>query len=217
MKKRHIFLYLLVIVFGVAITFAYVNYDYVESFYFSYKYSKQELEQMMTDNDAVLKQDLETYLGHPIREITDEEIKQIEDGVLTKEEVIEKIVREELDKTGETSENVKNVNYYITELYNLKNEYIGILDAMVISAVNDYKALDKSQQTRSKQLEIGANYAKKATQLEAECDAKVAAIVSNIENLLRAEGKSTDIVNTINEAYKTEKTLKRAYYLNMFK
>lgn len=217
MRKRHVILYLLIVVLCMAITFAYVNYDYVESFYFSYKYSKQDLEQMMTDNDDVLKQNLESYLGHSVRSFTDEESKQIEEGATTKEEVIEKIVREELEKTGNTIPDTKNVNYYITELYNLKNEYIGILDAMVISAVKDYKSLDKNQQTRSKQLEIGAYYAKQATQLEAECDVKVGGIVSNIEKLLRAEGKRTDIVNTINEAYKTEKTLKRAYYLNMFK
>jgi hypothetical protein len=172
---------------------------------------------MMTDNDSGLKKNLEDYLGHPIREFTEEESKQIDDGTTTKEEVIEKIVREELEKTGDSVADVKSVNYYITELYNLKNEYIAILDAMVISAVNDYKKLDKAQRTRSKQLEIGAAYAGKATELEAECDKKVATIVSEIEKILRAEGKSMDIVSTINEAYKTEKTLKRAYYLNMFK
>lgn len=216
MKKR-IFLITLIIVLFVLFWLVYMQMDNIKGIFYSFKYSNEEIENMINETDDTLKRDLETFIGHPIREFTDEENKQIEDGTVTKEQVIEKIVLEEIKKTNTSDSSNNDVSYYITELYNLKNEYIGTLDGMVTSAVAEYKALSKEQRTRSKQLEIGAAYAKKAMALEGECDAKVSAIVKNIEKLLKSDGKSTEIITTINNAYVSEKTLKRAYYLNMFK
>lgn len=216
MKKRIVLIIIIIILIALA-SLAYWQFDNIKGVYYSFKFTNEEIEQMIIETDEALKRDLETFIGHPIRDFTEDENRQIGEGTITKEEVIEKIALEELGKSGAGSPEYRNVSYYITELYNLKNEYIGILDSMVVSAVDEYKALDESQRTRSKQLEIGASYAKKATALEEECDQKVAVIVSTIKELLKSDGKNTDIITTINNAYNTEKTLKRAYYLNMFK
>jgi len=216
--KKYITLIVVIVLFAF-VFLMYSQWGNIKGVFYSFKYSNEEIENMITETDANLKRDLEAFIGHPIRDITEEENKQIEEGTITKEQVIEKIVLEELKKNSKESENNgnKDVSYYITSLYNLKNEYIGRLDGMVSSAVAEYKALSKAERTRSKQLEIGASYAKKAMALEGECDAKVSEIVSNIEKILKSTSQSTEIITTINNAYVSEKTYKRAYYLNMFK
>lgn len=229
----------------------------IKGFLYSFKYSGDEIETMLADNDSALKEQVETFLGHSIREFTEEEQSQIKEGSVTEDEMIEKIITEEIEKTltppsddkpvtstTEKPEKVKpesdgkqdpvpstsaenpvppanapsmGAAKYITELYNLKSEYLGKLDGMVESAVKEFRALPKKEKTHSKQLQIGASYVTKAMALESECDKKVAAIVSSLEKQLKAEGKSTAIITVINNAYNSEKTLKRAYYLNMFK
>lgn len=218
MKKRIVLTAVIIVLFAF-VFLVYSQWDNIRGVFYSFKYSNEEIENMITETDDNLKRDLEAFIGHPIREFTEEENKQIEEGTVTKEQVIEKIVLEELKKNSNEIENNNNkdVSYYITSLYNLKNEYIGTLDGMVSSAVAEYKALSKSERTRSKKLEIGAAYAKKAMALESECDGKVAEIVSNIDKILKSTGQSTEIIATINNAYVSEKTFKRAYYLNMFK
>ncbi len=217
MKKR-IFLIAVAIIFVALVCLVFTQINNIKGVFYSFKYSTEEIENMISETDDSLKRDLESFIGHQIRAFTEEENQQIEAGVVTKEQVIEKIILEELQKNADSaSPNNKEVSYYITSLYNLKNEYIGKLDGMVKSAVAEYKALSKEERTRSKQLEIGAAYAKKATALEGECDGRVSEIVNNIEKILKSTGQSTEIITTINNAYLSEKTLKRAYYLNMFK
>lgn len=216
MKKR-IFLIAAAIILVALVCLVFTQIDNIKGVLYSFRYSPEEIENMISENDDGLKRDLESFIGHHIREFTEEENQQIEEGIVTKEQVIEKIVLEELKKNSDSASPNKDVSCYITSLYNLKNEYIGKLDGMVKSAVAEYKALSKEERTRSKQLEIGAAYAKKAMALEGECDGKVSEIVTNIEKILKSTGQSTEIITTINNAYVSEKTLKRAYYLNMFK
>lgn len=218
MKKRILLIVILVILIAL-IFLLYTQQNNIKGIFYSFKYSSEQIENMISETDDNLKKDLEKFIGHSIRDFTYEENLQIEQGAVTKEQIIEKIVLEELQKK-ETSLNSKgdnDVSYHITSLYNLKNEYIGKLDSMVASAVAEYKKLDKSEKTRSKQLEIGAAYAKKAMALESECDAKVGRVISEIESILKKTNQNTEIISTIKNAYASEKTLKRAYYLNMFK
>lgn len=214
--KKKIFLLMILMIVTIFAFLAITQLENIKGVWYALRYDRGQIESMISDADTTLKEDLESVLGHSIREYTEEENELIKGGNATENEIIEKIVREEIKKSNATNTNDK-VSVYITELYNLKGRYISILDGMVKSAVSEYKALDKSQKTRSKQLEIGASYVTKALALESECDGKVAGILSKIEKQLKADGKKTDIVNTINDAYKSEKTLKRAYYLNMFK
>lgn len=293
MKKR-IFLIVILIILTTVGVFAYTQRDNIMGVIYSFQYSSDEIESLIESNDENLKSELEEIIGHPIRDFTEEEKKQIDDGTVSKKEVIEKIIYEELEKSLtndsksadgsnstslskgeyigpsdfqndgntsgktkrsenesrheskikdsssntnsiETKSGVKNnisdsasapndstsstgsSSYYMMELYGLKSEYIGRLDGMVSAAISEYKSLDKKDQTRSKQLEIGSSYVSKASALEKQCDNEVASILKNLEAELIKEGKSTSIISTIKSSYTTEKNLKRAYYLNMFK
>ena len=243
MKKRF-WLIVTVAVIILIIAFSYTQRNNIKGFFYSFKFSGDEIETMISDNDSMLKEQVESFLGHSIRSFTDEETNQIKDGTITEDEVVEKIIAEELEKSiSSATENSGNkvteqgttktdgtdtsssntpaqsmeVSRYITELYNLKNEYIGKLDQMVESAARDFRNLPSKEKTYSKQLQIGASYMNKAMALESECDEKVSSIVKSLEKQLKSEGKSTEIISVINKAYNSEKTLKRAHYLNMFK
>ena len=217
----------------------YSHYDNIKGLIYSFKYSTEEIENMMSENNDVFVREVEELIGYQIRPFTQQENEQIDSGAKTKEEIIEHIIMEEIEKKADISSNgnigannpedskaekevnttatAKDSSYYLASLYSTKERYLGYLDNMVDSAVSEYKALESSKRTRSKKLEIGASYVKKALALEKECDAEVASILSSLEKQLKAEGKSTSIISTLNNAYKSEKNLKRAYYLNMFK
>lgn len=236
MKRKIFFAVIIVVILAVALL-AWGQMNNIQGFIYSMKYSSEEIEDLISKNDDSLKSHIEGFIGHSIRAFTEEENKQIESGTVSKEEVIEKIVLEELEKTvssqskdnisskGDNAQNpadnsTNNANYvslYITELYSMKSEYLGRLDGMVSQAISEYKSLDKSQRTQSKKLEIGTSYLKRALTLEKECDGKVSSILSSLEKQLKADKKSTEIITTLKNAYNSEKTLKRAYYLNMFK
>lgn len=212
--KKKIILISLASLLIIACVFAYFQRNNIKGVLYSFKYSDDELEKMIDEADGELKSSLEEIIGHSVREFTDEEVALIEKGDATEQDIIEKIVKEEVKKCDAKD---NSTEYYIAELYALKSRYIGLLDGMVSSAVSEYKALDSSKRTRSKQLEIGASYASKAMALEEECDAKVNSIAANLRKELAASGKDTAVVERILSAYAAEKNYKRAYYLNMFK
>lgn len=236
--KKKIFLIVLIIVILLTGLLIYTQMNNIQGIIYSLKYSSEEIENLISENDDSLVSHVEGFIGHSVRPFTEEETKQIESGEVSKEQILEKIVVEELEKTisskannnsQNTGDRVKNptddtpnndVNYvslYITDLYSIKSEFIGRLDGMVSQAINEYKSLDKKQRTQSKKLEIGVSYAKQALSLEKECDTKVNSLLSSLEKQLKADSKSTDIIATLKSAYNSEKALKRAYYLNMFK
>lgn len=213
--KKKIFLITVAVLLTLACTFAYLQRNNIRGLIYSFKCSDGELEKMLAEADGEIKSSLEEIIGRSVREFTDEEIALIESGNATEQDIVEKIVKEELKKSE--SADKSSAEYCVAELYALKSRYIGLLDAMVDSAVNEYKALDESKRTRSKQLEIGASYAGKAMALEEECDAKVNSIAERLRKELDANGKDTAVVDRILSAYTNEKNIKRAYYLNMFK
>ena len=215
MKKR-IFPVLIVVILSALVMFVTTQISNIKGILYAINYDAEQIEEMIIKADVQLQEDISKVIGHTIREFTEEENKQIKEGIVTQEEVVEKIVREQA-KESEKSNKPDVVSIYITELYNLKSSYIGKLDAMVASAVAEYKSLPKEKRTRSKQIEIGASYVTKAMSLEAECDSKVNDVVAKIEAQLKSEGKSPELAKTIKKSYASEKELKRAYYLNMFK
>ena len=50
-----------------------------------------------------------------------------------------------------------------------------------------------------------------------ECDGEVAAVVSRLRELLKATGQDDTLARQVEETYREEKSLKKAYYLNAFR
>ena len=103
---------------------------------------------------------------------------------------------------------------YVSQLYALESKYIGAIEGVVASAKAEAKAQGLTKKDTSKLLSIGAKYTGTINSLEAACDGEVEAVISNLTSELNAINADTSIIATIRSAYASEKSLKRAYYMN---
>ena len=104
----------------------------------------------------------------------------------------------------------------IAEAYALRAYYTNMLEGMRSSAVKDYTALVKEEQTQAKKRDIGMQYLGKAGALESECDGRMTSLLSRIETELDRTGGDKSIINDIKYYYAEEKSLKKAYYLSLY-
>ncbi len=107
------------------------------------------------------------------------------------------------------------ISKYVSQLYALEGKYIGYIEGVVSSAKGEAKSKGLTKKDTSALLSIGAKYTSRINSLEASCDGEVEAVISNLKRELNAIGADTGIISTIRSAYSNEKSLKRAYYMNM--
>ncbi len=103
---------------------------------------------------------------------------------------------------------------YVAQLYALESKYIGAIEGVVASAKAEAKAHGLTKKDTSKLLSIGAKYTGTINSLEAQCDGEVEGVITNLTSELNAINADTSIIATIRSAYSSEKSLKRAYYMN---
>ena len=96
------------------------------------KEESTEIEKKRNENQIKLVDDVNTYLDEPLREITEEERQQIEEGKVTVSDVYQKMFEEKketLEQSGQkentNSSLAKNevISRYMAELYKLQNEF----------------------------------------------------------------------------------------------
>lgn len=103
----------------------------------------------------------------------------------------------------------------LSNLYALKAEYLGELGALESAAKGEYFALPTNERKGSRAKKLLTKYMSLGLAAESECDAKVASLLSQLRQDLKAINASTSIVSTIQDSYEQEKTLKKAYYLSL--
>ena len=118
--------------------------------------------------------------------------------------------------TNKPATSNEKVSQCIARMYVLKSSFESQLDAIYVEAKAHYVALTPEERKNSKS-ELVKTFYGRATSLEATCDAQVNAVLSELEAELKATGQSTELVSKIQTAYTEEKSLKKAYYLNLYK
>lgn len=116
------------------------------------------------------------------------------------------------DNADRSQEIVRDV---ISRLYALKAEYIGRLGGLESAAKGEYFALPSNERRGSSAKKLLTKYMSLGLAAESECDARVAALLSQLKQDLEAINASTSIVSTLQSSYEQEKTLKKAYYLSL--
>ena len=101
----------------------------------------------------------------------------------------------------------------IAKMYVLRATYVGKLEAVVQSAIDEYVAGEHTSENRTR---VVYSKFEELTALEAECDQEVAAVVSRLRELLKATGQDDSLARQVEETYEEEKSLKKAYYLKEF-
>lgn len=131
---------------------------------------------------------------------------------------------EQAEQSGQTAQDAQTeqtltpeeqeIKELIATMYVLRTTYVGKLDAVVQSAIDEYVAGEHTSENRTKVV-----YSKmdELIAMEKECDSKVAAVVSRLRELLKTTGQDDTLARQVEETYREEKSLKKAYYLNAFR
>lgn len=99
---------------------------------------------------------------------------------------------------------------YINQLYQVEARYQQSLDEMVESTKKEFWSLPKDQQVNEKKMAIVKSKMNDLIAQEKACDAEVETILSNIEDVLKRQGKSNDLVNSIRSYYEESKATWKA-------
>lgn len=104
----------------------------------------------------------------------------------------------------------------IAKLYVVKSRFVGELTSLEGTIRSTYEALPKEQRVPASRKSIAGQYISVVANLEAQCDAEVDAILAELTTKLQQQGKDTSVVATLRSAYENEKSLKKAYYMDVY-
>lgn len=207
---------------------------------------RDTLDQRLEENKAALNQAMDEYQISEYT-FSNEKVAQLTDGSMTAQEAAQKLLEQsptpsentqaaqpeqpsqpaQSGQTGQSSQPAQDVQpeqtlspeeqeikELIATMYVLRATYVGKLDAVVQSAIDEYVAGEHTSENRTNVV-----YSKmdELIAMEKECDGEVAAVVSRLRELLKATGQDDTLARQVEETYREEKSLKKAYYLNEFR
>lgn len=169
------------------------------------------LHERLEANQAALNEAMERYQISEYT-FTDEESAQLADGTMTAQQAAQKLL--EQDAAPSESAEEQEIRELIATMYVLRARYVERLEAVVQSAIDEYTAGAHTDENRT---DVVYRRLDELIEMEKECDAEVAAVVSRLRELLEATGQDDTLARQVEEAYREEKSLKKAYYLNEFR
>ena len=197
----------------------------VESILMGVSQNSKQIEQKRNENQETLVGDVNDYMDTPAREMTEEEIGQIERGETTAAEVYQKIFEEKNKETENTIPeqavaNAKDkdriISQYMSELYRLQNEYTAKAEATIAQGASYYESIKKHPQDAAARASTITKFTSVVRNLEKECDSKVESVIKNMRADLTAIGADTSIIESVRATYANEKQLKLSYYANKY-
>lgn len=215
-----ILLVLILIIAGLSIW----KWDLIKSVYMGLNSTPDEISQKIDLTQESLQNNIEFYTGIALREPTNEEMKLLSSGKLTKAELFEKILNEAIEaylKNNETesfdTKYDQIVAKYTSAFYSLKQKYIGMLDSLINVANDEFQALPKEQKTTKNRSKIISKYINVASEYESSCDNEVNLLLDSMKAELKAINADTSVVDAIKEVYYEEKSLRISYYTSKLK
>ncbi|MBE6679760.1 MAG: hypothetical protein E7598_04470 [Ruminococcaceae bacterium] len=105
----------------------------------------------------------------------------------------------------------------IAEIYLLRAEYLNAIDKTIYEAKLEYMKLPKEKHTLQGKMQFVTNtLVPKGNALEAECDAKIDALLVELKSILNELGESTAIIDEIRKVYAEQKDLKLTELTNQY-
>lgn len=178
------------------------------------------IEQKLQENEQALQNAMTEY-NIPQYTFSQEEIAQLTDGTLSTEEAARKILdtqtplaaAPEGQAAASQSEADQAIQEQIATMYVLRSTYVGKLETIAQSAIDEYTAGDHTEENRK---QVVYDKLDQLTALEKECDAQVAQVVSRLRELLKEAGRDDSLAKQVEQTYQQEKSLKKAAYLEEF-
>lgn len=179
-----------------------------------------EIERQRKENQSNLVDELNEYMDVPVRELTDEEKQQIENGEISTTDVYQEVFEANATESGAETATLSDkdsiISKYMAQLYGLQNTYTARAEALISQGASYYENRKASEQASSARAATIAHFTSKVRGLESECDGKVEAVISNLKTDLEAIGADTSIITTIRATYENEKKLKLSYYASKY-
>lgn len=108
------------------------------------------------------------------------------------------------------TEEEKQIRSLLTQVYVLRDSFIGRIEGVVAECKNEYLQLDESQRTADKKAAIVYKRFGEVSNMEKECDSQVADILSQIQAI------DPDLASQVRTQYQNEKAVKKAELLNRY-
>lgn len=225
-----IFLILIIIVGSLVIW----QWDNVKSVYIGIKESHEQIENRRMKNQTALVDDINKFLDEPVRKLTEEEKKQIEDGSTALSEIYAKIFEEkealtkslkdeknsDFAKKSDSAADKKTkdeiISKYMAQIYSLQSEFNARAEATIKQGARYYESMKAHPQDPIARAKTITHFTPIVRGLEAECDSRFEKIVARLQKELEVAKVDIDIAGTIRETYKNEKQLKLSYYSNKY-
>lgn len=175
------------------------------------------IQEELDANQEAFEEAMDAY-HVPQKEFTQEEIEQLVSGEVSAEDVADSLIQKEEPSSGEgqtpPEETVEGlIQKEIAKMYVLRETYVGKLDAIVQSAIDEYVASGGSQ---SKE-DIVYGKMGELTALEKECDQQVAAVTARLRELLKEAGQDNSLAELVEDTYQSEKSMKKASYIQQLR
>ena len=183
------------------------------------------IEQKLQENEKAL-QDAMTEYKIPQYTFSQEEIAQLTDGTLSTEEAAKRLLEAQTPLAAapegqadaqQAAEPPSEVDQAIQEqiatMYVLRSTYVGKLEAIAQSAIDEYSAGAHTEENRK---QVVYDKLDQLTALEKECDDQVAQVVARLRELLKEAGRDDSLAKQVEQTYQEEKSLKQAAYLEEF-
>lgn len=182
------------------------------------------LDQRLEENRTVLNEAMDQYDISDYT-FTEEEVSQLTEGTVSAQEAAKKLLERpaqeapqaeqpEQPPQADHAQEEAEIRELIATMYVLRATYVGKLEAVVQSAIDEYTAGEHTSENRTR---VVRGKLDELIAMEKECDGEVAAVVSRLRELLKATGQDDSLARQVEETYKEEKSLKKAYYLNEFR
>ncbi len=110
----------------------------------------------------------------------------------------------------------EQISALVAEMYVLKAEFTAALKNLESTTLSDYAALPNEQKTAEVKTNMMNKVLDVVTVMEKDCDAKVNKVLDELTALLKASSKDISLVEAIRTAYKNEKTITKAEYINTY-
>ena len=182
------------------------------------------LDQRLEENRTVLNEAMDQY-DISDHTFTEEEVSQLTEGTVSAQEAAKKLLEQPAQEVPQTeqpeqapqadhAQEEAEIRELIATMYVLRATYVGKLEAVVQSAIDEYTAGEHTSENRTR---VVRGKLDELIAMEKECDGEVAAVVSRLRELLKATGQDDSLARQVEETYQEEKSLKKAYYLNEFR
>ena len=165
-----------------------------------------------------------------VRDPSEIELKDLFSGALSREDLIQVLVREAVVKpnTEQSSDSIekeqvqqpvksdyeRRMAELIAEAYILRDEYTMALENMYGEAEVTLTAYVNESRSGEEITSLIGSYLSRASAMEAECDGKIDGIVYEMNGLIEKNNGDMTLVDTLVETYVNEKATKQAWYIS---